>query len=155
VNNLRRRGRRLGLDVFERARESVPLDLVGMDAVSLGGLGEVRRDDLPAFLARYRLFFHPIRYTSFGMAVCEAMMVGVPIVGLATTEMPTVIPNGLAGFIDTDVDRLIDGMRQLLADAGLAREMGERARAIAMERFTIERFAADWNAAFRDVTGVA
>ena len=41
VNHLRRRGRRLGADVFERVREEVPLDLVGMDAESLGGLGEV------------------------------------------------------------------------------------------------------------------
>ena len=36
------RGRRLGLDVFEQAASEVPLDLVGMDAESLGGLGEVR-----------------------------------------------------------------------------------------------------------------
>jgi hypothetical protein len=32
VNHLRQRGRRLGADLFERARTSIPLDLVGMDA---------------------------------------------------------------------------------------------------------------------------
>jgi hypothetical protein len=154
VNNLRKRGRRLGRDVFERAHETIPLDLVGMDAKSLGGLGEVKRDVLPAFEARYRFFFHPIRYTSFGMAVCEAMMVGLPIVALATTEMPTVIEDGVGGIVDTDVGRLIDGMGELLRDPALARTMGERARAIALERFSIERFTRDWNCAFSHVTGI-
>ena len=155
VNNIRSRGRRLGLDVFEDARASVPLDLVGMDAELVGGLGEVKRTDLPAFEAQYRFFFHPIRYTSFGMAICEAMMVGLPIVGLATTEMPTVIEDGISGIVDTDVDRLVEGMRDLLRDPGLAREMGDLARDIALERFSIGRFVRDWNEAFAEVTGMA
>jgi hypothetical protein len=155
VNNLRSRGRRLGLDVFERARREIPLDLVGMDAASLGGLGEIKRDDLPAAEAHYRFFFHPIRYTSFGMAVCEAMMVGLPIVALATTEMPTVIENGVSGILDTDVGRLIDAMRSLIADPGLAREIGARGREIALERFSLERFTREWNRAFDDAAAIA
>src|SRR5262249_42618471 len=54
VNHLRERGRRLGADVVERARRKVPLDLVGMDAESVGGLGEVPPPRLAAFEARYR-----------------------------------------------------------------------------------------------------
>ncbi|MDQ4077194.1 MAG: glycosyltransferase family 1 protein, partial [Chloroflexota bacterium] len=100
VNGLRTRGRRLGADVFTRVREEIPLDLVGMKSEELGGLGEVRHDQLPAFEARYRFFFNPIRYTSLGLAVCEAMMVGMPIIGLATTEMVTVVENDVSGYID-------------------------------------------------------
>ena len=84
VNNIARRGRRLGHDVLARVRARVPVDLVGMGARDAGGLGEVSHRDLPAFEARYRVFFNPIRYTSLGLAVCEAMMIGMPIVGLAT-----------------------------------------------------------------------
>jgi hypothetical protein len=51
VNHLRRRGRRLGTDVFERVRVEIPLDLVGMAAEEMGGLGEVPHDALPAFAA--------------------------------------------------------------------------------------------------------
>ncbi len=58
-----------------------------MGAEEAGGLGEVRHVELAAFAARYRFFFNPIRYTSLGLAVIEAMMVGMPIVALATTEM--------------------------------------------------------------------
>jgi hypothetical protein len=153
VNNLQKRGRRLGLDIFELARTEVPLDLVGMNAEALGGLGEFGRDELPDMMSRYRFFFHPIRYTSFGMAVCEAMMVGMPIVALATTEMPTVIENGASGFISNDPRRLVNAMHELLADRRLAARMGEEARRIAHERFGIARFAADWDRAFRDVAG--
>lgn len=151
VNNLARRGRRLGLDVYQRVADRVPLDLVGMNAADAGGIGEVTRDDLPAFAASYRFFFHPIRYTSFGMAVCEAMMLGLPVVALATTEMPTVIENGRNGIMDTDPERLIDGALALLGDRDLARRLGSAGRELARERFSIERFARDWDRAFRDV----
>ena len=155
VNNIARRGRRLGGDVFAVAREQVPLDLVGMGAEEAGGLGEVLHAQLPAFVADYRFFFNPIRYTSLGLAVIEAMMLGVPVVALATTEMATVIENGRSGFADTNVDALIDHMRELLRNPALARALGEQGRQRAIERFNIGRFVADWNAALADVTGMA
>ncbi len=153
VNNLGRRGRRLGPDVFDRARRQVPLDLVGINSLELGGLGEVPHDALPALQARYRFFFNPIRYTSMGLAVCEAMMLGMPIVGLATTEMATAIDDGRSGFVDTNVDRLIDCMHELLHDPALAHALGREAQRTARGRFNISRFAADWLRAFEDVTG--
>ncbi len=155
VNGLRRRGRRLGADLFERARQHVPLDLVGMFAEELGGLGEVPPPELPAFVARYRFFFHPIRYTSLGLAACEAMMLGMPIVALATTEMSTVVENGVSGWIDTNAHALVERMQELLHDADEARRLGEGARQTAVERFSLERFIRDWDRAFRLVCGRA
>jgi glycosyltransferase involved in cell wall biosynthesis len=153
INNLRSRGRRLGADIFARVREQVPLDLTGMGASELDGLGEVPHRQLPAFEARYRFFFNPIRYTSLGLAVIEAMMIGMPIIGLATTEMVTTIENGVSGYVDTNVDRLIEAMQQLLANPAEARRLGQGARRYARERFNIERFSRDWDEAFRWVTG--
>ncbi len=95
VNNLHKRGRRLGLDVFERVRQQVPLDLVGIAAEELGGFPSQGYGQVHALESRYRFFFNPIRYTSLGLAVCEAMMLGMPIVGLATTEMTTAVENGV------------------------------------------------------------
>jgi glycosyltransferase involved in cell wall biosynthesis len=88
-----------------------------------------------------------------GLAVIEAMMVGLPIVALATTEMVTVVRDGANGFIDTSPERLVKRMRALLADRQLAHALGQEARRTALERFNIARFAADWNAAFAAVTG--
>jgi glycosyltransferase involved in cell wall biosynthesis len=150
VNNLRSRGRRLGADVFERVRSAgVPLDLVGMDARSMGGLGEVPPSELAEFIAPYRFFFNPIRYTSLGLSVCEAMKLGMPVVGLATTEMATTVENGVSGYVDNDVDVLVERMRALLDDGGLAARLGKGARAYARRAFSIERFIFDWDEALR------
>jgi glycosyltransferase involved in cell wall biosynthesis len=140
VNDLRRRGRRLGADVFARAAQQLPLDLVGI------GAREVRPQELPGVEARYRFLFNPIRYTSLGMAVCEAMMLGMPVVALATTEHAVAVRDGVSGYASTDVEELIGRMRELLADRALAARLGEGARAHALERFSLERFAAEWTA---------
>ncbi len=132
INNLNERGRRLGLDVFGEVRECVPLDLIGMDTEKIGGLGEILHPNLAAFVSRYRFFFNPIRYTSLGLAVLEAMMVGMPVVGLATTEMVTVVRDGDSGVLHTDVAYLIRGMRALLEDRALAARMGSRGKEIAL-----------------------
>jgi len=153
VNHLAKRGRRLGADVFTRVRKEVPLDLVGMGAEELAGLGEVQHAQLPSFTARYRFFFHPIRYTSLGLAVIEAMMVGLPIIGLATTEMPTVIDNDVSGYVDTDIDHLILRMKELLVHPSKARQLGEMAKRCAYERFHIQRFVRDWSDTFHFVAG--
>ena len=148
VNNLAARGRRLGADVFERAAAQVPLDLVGM------GARELAPQDLPAFEAPYRFLFNPIRYTSLGMAVCEAMMLGMPVVALATTEHAVAVRDGVCGYASADVDELVERMRELLADRALAARLGEGARAHARERFSLERFASEWTAALEGAAAV-
>ncbi len=151
VNCIRSRGRRLGADIFDRVRRDVPLDLVGMKSEEADGLGEIRHEELPFFAARYRFLFNPIRYTSMGLAVCEAMMVGLPVIGLATTEMSTAIENGVSGYVDTDVENLIAVMKRLLRDPEEARRLGDGARARARRRFALDRFVQDWDATFAQV----
>jgi hypothetical protein len=153
INDIATRGRRLGGDVLDRVRRDIPVDLIGMHAAAAGGIGEIRRDDLPAFEARYRFFLNPIRWTSLGLALIEAMTIGMPIVALATTEIPDVLADGVSGLVSTDVERLVVGMQALLDDRELARRLGAAARDIALERFSIERFGRDWTAAFAEVTG--
>jgi Glycosyl transferases group 1 len=151
INHLQRRGRRLGADVFARMRERVALDLFGMAAEESGGAGELPYAELMGMMAAYRLYCHPVRYTSLALALCEAMSIGLPVVGLATTELPRIVHDGVSGFVDSDVDRLIERTAFLLRDAGAARELGAAARAFARERFAIGRFAADWDRVFRSV----
>ena len=150
INNLPTRGRMLGLDIFEQVRERIPIDLVGMGAEDYG-IGEVLHPELPDFIAQYRFFFNPIRYTSLGLAVCEAMMIGLPIVGLATTEMAVQIKNGYSGFVSTDVSQMIDFMQMLLEQPVKAKELGLNAHQHAREHFDIKRFVNDWQSTFQDV----
>lgn len=152
VNHIARRGRRLGADVFAVARAQVPLDLVGMASECSGGLGEIPNPELPQFLSHYRFYFHPVRWTSLGLAAIEAMMIGLPVVGLATTELVTVIRNGDSGFLDTDPQRLVEAMRHLIETPDEAARLGAGARRVALERFNIERFVDDWLHVLAEVT---
>jgi len=153
VNDLATRGRRLGPDVFLQLREQLPLTLVGMGSAELGGHGEIPNAQLPGFIADFRYFLNPIRYTSLGLSVIEAMMVGLPILGLATTEMPTVISNGVNGWLETRPERLVPVARELMNDLELARRWGEAARRTAEQRFGIDRFVADWQRVFAHAAG--
>ncbi|MDB5013566.1 MAG: glycosyltransferase [Daejeonella sp.] len=150
INNLPSRGRLLGLDIFQEVRKHIPLDLIGMNTGKMG-LGEVLHPQLPEFISKYRFFFNPIRYTSHGLAVCEAMMMGIPVIGMATTEMPTVIMNDKNGFIHTDLQVLITKMQELLDNKQKAISLGKGGRQTALDRYHINRFTAQWEETFKQV----
>lgn len=152
INHLTQRGRTLGWDIFRQVRNILPVDLVGMGNED-AGLGEVLHPNLPAFMSRYRFYFHPVRHTSLALAVCEAMMLGMPVVALATTDIVSVIQNGKNGFIHTDITYLIRKMKMLLDDPEMAVRIGAEARQTAIKRFGIGRFIADWERLFRTVCG--
>jgi hypothetical protein len=155
VNELQRRGRIAGADLFHQAREQLPLDLIGMQSEALGGFGDIPYRELHQRVARYRFMFSPMRYTSLPLAVIEAMTIGVPVVALATTAVPGAIVDGETGYISCDIAVLIERMRRLLADQAEARRLGANARAVARERFGLDRFVRDWDAAIWRAVGEA
>jgi Glycosyl transferases group 1 len=155
ANFIERRPRIAGYDLFLQARETVPLDIAGMGTETLGGLGDIPYRHLHRHVAAYRFLFSPMRYTSLPLAVIEAMTIGMPVVALATTELPTVVENGRTGYVSCDLDYLIERMRALLADPAEARRLGANAREVARQRFGLDRFARDWDAAFARATAIA
>ena len=79
------------------------------------------------------------------------MAIGMPIVGLATTELVTVVENGVSGYVSTDINWLIEGMQALIDDPELARRLSAGAKKQAEARFGIDRFVRDWNEAWETV----
>ena len=154
INGMQKRPRIAGYDIFLTAQQQVPLEAVGMGTEELGGLGDVPYRDLHRRVAEYRFLFSPIRYTSLPLAVIEAMTMGMPVVALATTELPTVIENGVTGYISCDTNRLIEDMRFLLANPEHAAWMGNNARHVACTRFGLDRFIGNWNNAFNVCLGM-
>jgi glycosyltransferase involved in cell wall biosynthesis len=144
LNEPVRRGRVTGTDLLERLAEAVDIDLYGIGTAELGGVEDPPQSVLHDELPRRRVYLHPIRWTSLGLTLIEAMQLGMPVVGLATTEAPEAVPPE-AGFLSTDVDRIALALRRLVADPDEARERGRVARRVALERFGLERFLADWD----------
>jgi hypothetical protein len=149
INEARRRGRVSGTDLLERFERAAPLDVFGMDARSLGGIEDLPQARLHDEMARRRVYLHPFRWTSLGLSLIEAMLLGMPVVALATTAVPESVPAG-AGIVSTDLRVLLAALRALVADAPAAAEMGRRARSYALERFGLDRFLTEWDGLLED-----
>jgi Glycosyl transferases group 1 len=143
VNEALRRGRVTGTDLLPRLNGDVRIDVFGLDTERIGGeaLPQARLHDE---MARRRVYLHPVRWTSLGLSLLEAMELGMPVVALATTEVVEAVPPE-AGVLSTNVDVLRDAVRELIADPDRGREMGLVARRIALVRYGLERFLAEWD----------
>jgi Glycosyl transferases group 1 len=148
VNEPGRRGRVTGTDLLPRFAAAVPVDLFGMGGEAVGppvrAAGDLPHERLLAEMARRRLYLHPVRWTSLGLSLLEAMQLGMPVVALATTEVVEAVPRA-AGAISTRVDALVEAARQFAADPEAARVAGKAARAAALDRYGLGRFLADWD----------
>ena len=144
INEAGRRGRVTGTDLLPELDEDVPVDLFGIGAGELGGVDGLRQDDLHTEMARRRTYLHPVRWTSLGLSLIEAMHLGMPVVALATTEVVEAVPPE-AGVVSNRIGVLREALRRFAADPGAAREAGIAARRAALERFGLERFLADWD----------
>jgi glycosyltransferase involved in cell wall biosynthesis len=161
VNEPVRRGRTTGTDLLPRFARSVPLDVFGMRTKGLAehlGLpaDRCRSRDLPQgelhpAMARCRLYVHPVRWTSLGLSLLEAMFLGMPVVALDTTEVREAVPQA-AGVVSNRFDVLAEAVRGFLADPDHARQTGEAARAAAQARYGERRFRDDWERLIKEVT---
>jgi glycosyltransferase involved in cell wall biosynthesis len=161
VNEPIRRSRVAGVDLLPGFAAAAPLDVFGMGvrglAARLGLPPErcVEHDDPPqhvlhAHLARRRVYAHPYRWTSLGLALLEAMLLGMPVVALATTEAPHAVPPE-AGVCSNRPEVLHAAVRRFLADPAEAAERGRAARRAALRRYGLARFLADWDALLREM----
>jgi glycosyltransferase involved in cell wall biosynthesis len=150
VNEPGRRARVTGTDLLARLNGTVPLDLFGIGAGALGGIEDLPQVQLHDEMARRRVYLHPIRWTSLGLSLLEAMHLGMPVVALATTEVAEAVP-AQAGVVSNRVETLRDGLQRFVDDPVGARAAGASARAAALARYGLDRFLADWDELFEEV----
>jgi len=160
VNEPVRRWRVAGLDVAARLAKEVPVDVYGMgvdrlvehEPAFLGGEhADLRQDELHAAMARHRAYLHPFRWTSLGLALIEAMTLGMPVLAVAATAVPQAVPPQ-AGVVSARPDRLVEAARRWLHDPDDARASGLAAREHALRHFGLDRFLADWQSLLKEVT---
>jgi hypothetical protein len=163
VNEPVRRNRITGTDLLPRFAHTVPLDVFGMGTADLGealgldpatpvrGRGDLPQQRMHAEMARRRVYLHPLRWTSLGLSLIEAMHLGMPVVALATTEAHEAVPPG-TGHCSTDPERLAGALRELMAEPELAWRTGAAARRHALDRYGLARFLASWDEVLRRTT---
>lgn len=144
INEARRRQRVTGTDLLPRLNGTVPLDLFGI------GADDLPQDELHDEMSRRRVYLHPIRWTSLGLSLLEAMHLGMPVVALATTEVSEAVPRE-AGIVSNRLDTIREGLAAFVRDPEAARKAGMAARAAALARYGLDRFLADWDAVLEEV----
>jgi Glycosyl transferases group 1 len=161
INEPIRRWRVTGTDLLPAFAAAAPLDVFGMrteelrDSLGLGpdrlATHDLAQAELHAQLARRRVYVHPMRWTSLGLSLLEAMHLAMPVVVLATTEAVEAVPPD-AGVISTRLDTLTAAVRAYVADPDHATQMGQQARRAVLARYSLERFVNDWELLLKEVT---
>lgn len=155
INEPSRRGRMVGADLLGELAKAAPIDWFGMGdlprTAGVTALGNLRQDRMHDELARRRLYLHTTRWTSLGLTLIEAMQLGLPVVGVASTEIGRAVPPE-AGVLSTDPEVLQAGIRNFVNDHEAARLAGKAARAFALERYGLARFLNDWDRVLETVT---
>ncbi|MDR5700588.1 glycosyltransferase [Agromyces aerolatus] len=138
-----------GIDVFGMGVGELPAAL-GIDPVRVRPMGDLPPAELHASMADRRAYLHLSRWTSLGLALIEAMMLGMPVVVLDATEAARAVPPG-AGFVSTSVDSLVAAARMLVDDPVEATRLGAAAREAALDRYDLGRFLRDWDVLLAEV----
>ncbi len=129
------------------------------------GMGKVPFDRLQEELRNNRVYFytgtHPASYT---LNFMEAWMTGIPVVALGEVhgnaevwrnhnlyEIPSLIQNGVNGFISDDVNELRTYIRALLNDSSFARAISDAGRSSAIRHFGKDLIKEAWASFFKRI----
>jgi glycosyltransferase involved in cell wall biosynthesis len=86
------------------------------------------------------------------VSLIEAAAAGRPAVATVVGGVPEVVTPGTGTLVPPgDEEALARGMSRIVADPQLRREMGERARAQALQRHSAERLISDMSARYEDL----
>lgn len=135
-------GERAGLD-------KLGAELGIADRVELVGWQAQPRRWLPAF----DVFVLPSRSEGFPLAIVEAMLAGLPVVGTRVGSVAEAVVAGETGLLvdKDDVPALTAALGRLVGDPALRAAMGARGRKRAARSFTAETMVAQYVALWRQV----
>lgn len=173
VGSLARLTSQKGFDVLLRALALLP-DVTavlvgdGPDRKSLEQLAEQLglRDRLEVtgwlsdprpLLSTLEVFVLPSRYEGFPLSVVEAMLAALPVVASDVGSVREAVIHRETGLLvpPEDVDALVGALGELLADEALRRRLGERGRALALERFSAGAMADAFESLYDEITAPA
>jgi glycosyltransferase involved in cell wall biosynthesis len=159
VRRWRVAGMDLAADVARRIADVAPVDVYGMGSDGVvaadAAFADGKHEDLPQHalhraMAERRAYLHTYRWTSLGLSLLEAMVLGSPVLVLSATAAPEAVPPG-AGRVSSDPAVLADAARALLHDPAEAAGRGRAARAHVLEHFALPRFLRDWDRLLEEV----
>ncbi len=141
-------GERVNVKVARALETQIAREGLG-DRVRLVGPAE----DVELFLSAADIFVFPSLSESMGMALLEAMALGLPVVSTDVGGVTEAVENGIQGLLvpPGDPRALAQRIAQMLDDPEASREMGRRARKVAVERFSTRAIAGKQVGLYREM----
>jgi len=136
-----------GYNIWQQVTAGIPTKAVG-DTPGLS-LPAKSLEDLRSNYNSCGLFVNTSTYSPTPMSLLEAMSCGCAVVSTATCAIPEIIENGVNGFITNDPAEMKEYITQVLNDDELRDKLGKNARQTILDKFSIKRFADEWNELFK------
>jgi len=112
------------------------------------------RSDPDNLYVQAAVYFQPSEFESFGLAICEAMMFGLPCVVTDCGGPRELVEDGKNGYLirESDEDLLTERIICLLHDEKLRQKMGEHSRKRYLENFTESKWVNGFSRILREMT---
>jgi len=125
------------------------------DMPNMKALGRLDREALREAYREADILLFPTRFEGFGYAAAEAMACGTPVVASASSSLPEIVEDGVTGRLCPvdDCEAFAAAIRALAADPDALQAMGRRARAVAVEKLSLERWVEAFVTLLRDTVG--
>ena len=126
------------------------LQELGRHAVELGALNA---EEMLEELARSHVYVSPSFIDNSPNALCEAQLVGMPLISTYTGGVPSLVEDGKTGlfFPTGDTPTLAAKLRDVFENNTLAQELGSQARQEARQRHAPDRVVSTLIQAYKDV----
>jgi glycosyltransferase involved in cell wall biosynthesis len=109
-----------------------------------------RRMDVPRVVQAFDCFALSSISEGLPLVVPEAMAAGLPVVTTAVGGLPSVVDDGETGLlVPVDEAAMTTALASLAADPERARAMGQRARQVALARYSHDRMVDEYLALYR------
>lgn len=127
---------------------------MGNAAIELGQLNAQR---MAEELAKSHVFVSPSFIDNSPNAVCEAQLIGMPVISSYTGGVPSLVEEGLTGlfFPTGDAQMLASVLRNVFEDDELAKQLGSQAHKVAIKRHDPNVIVRDLLVVYNDVLKIA
>lgn len=124
---------------------------LGMSADRIVFTGMMERHQIRKLYEASDLFVFPSTTETQGIAICEAMTAGLPVVAVNAGGIPENVTSGVDGFLTNNSSaEFAQKIIELLEDPAQRLEMGVKAR-ISSSRFTVEEMIVKMQQIYRSV----
>ena len=109
--------------------------------------------DVEKSLSKLDLYVQPSLSESFGLAIVQAMSVGLPVVATRTGGIPELVTDGKSGILvePENAKELSDAIMSIMFDRSAALRMGEMARRESTVRFNLKDMIHDIEDTYRSL----